>query len=196
MFMLNNYNCQVRKNMKSIREEWRDIIGFENTYRVSSIGRVLSVNYNKTGSSKVLTPFKVKGRYLQVTLKGKRYSVHRLVAKAFIPNPNNLPYINHKDENGLNNSVDNLEWCTAKYNSNYGTCPRRIGASNQNSNTKKVYQYDLKGNLIREFKSRSEASRATGVGLMGISMCCQGGHYQNGKWIKINQSGGFIWKNQ
>lgn len=182
--------------MKSIKEEWKNIEGFQSRYKISSFGNVLSVNYNKTGIPKTLKPFTNKGKYYQVVLDGKKYSVHRLVAEAFIPNPDNLPYINHKDEDGLNNNVTNLEWCTAKYNINYGTCPNRIGESNQNSNTKEVYQYDLDGNFIRKFKSRSEASRITGIGIMGISMCCQGGHYQNGKWINITQSGGFIWRNQ
>lgn len=182
--------------MKSIREEWRDIESFQGRYKVSSFGNILSTNYNKTGLPKILKPFTNKGKYYQVTLEGKRYSVHRLVAQAFLPNPNNLPYINHKDENGLNNHIDNLEWCTAKYNTNYGTCPTRIGIANQNSNTKGVIQYDLNGNLISKFKSRMEASRATGVSIMGISLCCQGGHYQNGKWINIHKSGGFIWRNQ
>ncbi len=181
---------------KSIREKWKVIAWVSDNYQISSFGNILSLNYNKTGKSKLLKPFKSKCKYLQVTLEGKRYSVHRLVAEAFIPNPDNLPYINHKDENGLNNHVDNLEWCTAKYNTNYGTCKRRIGEANQNSNTKEVSQYDLEGNFIRRYKSRAEASRITGVGIMGISMCCQGGHYQDGKWININQSGGYRWKNQ
>ena len=181
--------------MKSIKEEeWRDIEGFEGRYKVSSFGNVLSLNYNKTKSSKVLAPFRNRGKYLQVSLDGKKYSIHRLVAKTFIPNPNNYPYINHKDENGLNNNVENLEWCTAKYNINFGTCKDRIGLSNQDNSVKGVSQYSLDGTFIRSFKSRSEASRITGVGVMGISMCCQGGHYQNGKWINIKQSGGFIWK--
>lgn len=181
--------------VKSIKEEWKDAIGFGGLYKVSSFGIVLSVNYNKTGENKLLVPFKNKGKYLQVNLKGKKYSVHRLVAEAFIPNPNNYPYINHKDEDGLNNHIENLEWCTPKYNTNYGSCKNKIGKANIESNTKGVQQFDLEGNLLNTFKSRSEASRCTGIGIMGISMCCQGGHYQDGKWININQSGGYVWKN-
>lgn len=114
-------------------EEWRPIKGYEGLYEVSSFGRVRSLDrYVKTGygsyrlhKGKVLSPGKDKDGYLSVHLfcNGKVHKrlVHRLVAQAFIPNPDNLPMINHKDEDKTNNSVDNLEWCTAKYNTNYGT---------------------------------------------------------------------------
>lgn len=76
------------------------------------------------------------------------------MAETFIPNPNNLPEVNHKDENKQNPKVNNLEWCTPKYNSNYGTRKERIGTSIRNSKIKRrksIYQYDLNGNFIREY---------------------------------------------
>ena len=98
-------------------EIWRDVIGFENLYLVSNLGNVYSIH------SKKQLKLKDNKGYYNVTLfkNGKRYYkiVHRLVAEAFIPNPNNFKEINHKDENKINNNVDNLEWCDAKYNLNY-----------------------------------------------------------------------------
>ena len=113
-------------------EEWRDIKGYEGIYQVSNLGNVCSLDrvikhYPKDyfQEGKVLSPALSRNGYPMVILvnhnKRKTRNVHRLVAEAFIPNPNNLPQVNHKDENKTNNCVDNLEWCTQKYNLNYGT---------------------------------------------------------------------------
>lgn len=121
-------------------EEWKDIKWYEGLYQVSNLGRVKSLpkdvfvsNPTFTGyrhtKEKILKPSKNGAGYQVVILcnNNKKYQVyvHRLVAQAFIPNPNNLPEVNHKDENPLNNIVDNLEWCTHKYNGNYGTVNMR-----------------------------------------------------------------------
>lgn len=98
-------------------EIWRDIKGYENLYQVSNLGNVRSLKTNKN------LYYSKSRRYLRVGLfKDKKrscFSIHRLVAEAFIPNPNNYPCVNHKDCNGNNNKVDNLEWCTYKQNNNY-----------------------------------------------------------------------------
>ena len=119
-------------------EIWRPIVGYEGLYEVSNTGRVRSLDryvkcdYEKyrLHKGKVLSPGKDKDGYLSVVLscngKHKKIAVHRLVAQAFIPNPDDLPIINHKDEDKTNNRVDNLEWCTVKYNMNYGTRNIRI----------------------------------------------------------------------
>lgn len=106
------------------REKWKDIKKYEGKYQVSNLGNVRSLNYHRENKIKRLKKSNDKAGYLVVGLckngKIRTYKVHRLVAEAFIFNPDNLPQINHKDENKNNNSVFNLEWCTSKYNNNYG----------------------------------------------------------------------------
>ena len=113
----------------------------------------------------------------------KRYFIHRLVAQAFIPNPNNLPEINHKDENPLNNNVDNLEWCTHQYNSNYGKRPKKIGEKH----SKRVVMCDKKNIVVAVFNSVTEASSVTGIHAGSISECCNNKQYRH-------SAGGYIWK--
>lgn len=108
-----------------MEEEWRDIKGYEGLYQVSNLGRVKSLNYKRTRKEWILKPNTINGGYLQIRLNEKCYLVHRLVAEAFIPNPNNYPCINHKSEIKTQNNVENLEWCTHKYNANYGTVNER-----------------------------------------------------------------------
>lgn len=99
-------------------ENWKSIKDHP-FYMISNFGRVFSKKSNRIMKNRSVA----KKGYQQITLDGKQFCVHRLVAQAFIPNPNNLPCVNHKDENPSNNNVKNLEWCTYKYNSNYGTNP-------------------------------------------------------------------------
>ena len=100
-----------------INEIWKDIKNYEGTYQISNFGNVRNIRTNR-----IMIQSTRSSGYKQITLynPNKTFRVHRLVAEAFIPNPNNLPQINHKDENKSNNRVDNLEWCTTKYNINYG----------------------------------------------------------------------------
>lgn len=115
-----------------MKEEWKDIKGYEGLYKISNLGRVKSLpkhagrSYRK---ERILKNSIDKDGYIKVTLcknnKTSFLSIHRLLAIAFIPNPNNFPQINHKDENKQNNNLNNLEWCTCKYNINYGTRTKR-----------------------------------------------------------------------
>lgn len=126
--------------LKKMKEIWKDIDGYEGLYQVSNLGRIKSLP-KQDGfhflKEKIKTLFLKRNGYLMVSLSikgiGKQNLVHRIVAKAFIPNPENLPQVNHKDENKLNNRVDNLEWCTAKYNMNYGTCLERRAKTQRES---------------------------------------------------------------
>lgn len=138
-------------------EEWKIISKFPK-YEVSSLGRIRKISTNKLLYLKDHT-----AGYKQVIIQeaNKKYYlyVHRLVAEAFIDNPNDYPYINHKDEDKSNNSVENLEWCTPKYNANYGTCKERIGKAHH----KKVKQYTKDGRFIKEWDSYSEVEQALGM---------------------------------
>lgn len=135
-----------------MKEIWKDVIGFEGFYQVSNLGRVKKLecitNFGrnkKRWPERIVQPTKdTNYEFIRLGNKDKvwRTSVHRLVAIHFIPNPDNLPQVNHKDENGHNNHVDNLEWCTAKYNCNYGTRNERCQQRSINSGWKiKKYKY-------------------------------------------------------
>lgn len=167
-------------------EEWRDIKGFEGCYQVSNLGRVKSLERErrlghsiKIVPERFLRPGKSKG-YMRVVLVDRDIKrnvfVHRLVAEAFLTNPDNLPQVNHKDENRENNSVSNLEWVTAKENINYGygAIKRHEGQRYKQPHMKKVFQYDMSGNLIREYISIRDAARECRIDRSGISHCCNG----------------------
>lgn len=147
-------------------EEWRPIKDFEGYYEVSNYGNVRSLNYrhtNKTEQMRLSTVLGYKTVQLKAGGKQGSYKVHRLVANAFIPNPNNYPQVNHIDENKQNNSVSNLEWCNAKYNNNFGTRGNRIRNSlRENSpENKPVALLDKNGNIQSTYRSMAEAARET-----------------------------------
>ena len=168
-------------------EEWRPIEGYE-YYEVSNLGRVRSWidnRWRRRSSPKVLSPHRLTKGYLGVSLSSapnvsKTIKVHRLVAKAFIPNPDNLPMVNHKDENKTNNCVSNLEWITPKDNCNYGTRNERQGLGH----SKPIEQYDLEGNFIKEWDSAAQIERDLGFNHSNISKCCLGRYNiaYNYKW--------------
>ena len=118
-------------------EEWKDIPGYEGLYQVSNTGKIKGLPrvtvQNQILQERILIPGVINNGYLQITLhkngEHKNFLVHRLVANAFIPNPKNLPEVNHKDEDKTNCNSDNLEWCTRKYNINYGTHNQRSAES-------------------------------------------------------------------
>lgn len=163
-----------------LSEEFRDIPGYEGLYEVSNLGRVRN---KKTG--RILKPFKNTNGYFRLDLckNGIRRAakVHRLVAEAFIPNPQNLPCVNHKDENKINNCLDNLEWCTYEYNNNYGTIKER----KSEKMSKPVLQLDRNGNFVREWPSARKVEEELGINDGNISSCCSG---------KLKTAGGYLWK--
>ena len=177
-----------------MEEIWKDIEGYEGYYQVSNLGRVKSLERTINHKTCYGGLYHIKERILKLKIekdgyfriglkKGKikkYYRVNRLVAQAFIPNPNNYPIVNHKDENPLNNNVDNLEWCTQKYNVNYGN-----GISKRKKKISiKINQYDLDGNFIKTWGSIKDAARYYN-GNTKICQCCKG---------KVKTAAGYKWK--
>jgi len=172
-----------------MKEIWKDIEGFEGLYQVSNLGKIRSLD--KWVNNKYGTKTFKKGRVLKNSLiKSTGYyrvslskdnsfiskSVHQIVAKAFLKNPNNYTQINHKDENKSNNSADNLEWCDCNYNNNYGQHSINISKARRKNKKgfKKVIQYDKNLNIINTFESTRQASRELKMNQSAISRCCRG----------------------
>ena len=163
-----------------MNEEWRAIAGTHGEYWVSSLGRVMS---KKHGSTRILKPARISKGYLAVDLSmcniRTKGLIHRLVAEAFIPNPDNLPEVNHIDEDKANNCVYNLEWCTRGYNHAYGTARERNAAPRRKS----VLQIDpLTSEIVAEYPSGTMAEVRVGHGVF----MCLAGHSKT--------SHGYIWR--
>lgn len=163
-------------------EIWKPIEGYEGLYEVSTLGRVRSlgrVAKNGTYFPPIILKLKPNQRgYVQIRLHNdgefKRMLVHRLVAEAFIPNPDNLPVVNHKDRNPSNNNVSNLEWCTQSHNVRWdGAVERRADTQRNRSDiSKPINQYTLNGDFIKTWPSLKEINRELGADCSGISACC------------------------
>lgn len=187
-----------------LNEKWEEIPNFCHLYYVSNYGRILrmkhtrvSKRYYKNGKvypTKILSQSKNKQGYVNTQIRNldgtglfKTFKVHRLVAQAFIPNPDDKPQVNHKDGNKLNNRVDNLEWCTNGENGRHawenGLRTKRIGCNNKFS--VKVNQYDLNGTLIKKWDCINDISRELGIAHGLITACCQN---------KQKTSHGYKWK--
>ena len=181
-----------------MEEIWKDIEGYEGLYQVSNLGRVRSLGRDLMRKSRygtmalyhingrVLKPLHSQGDYCYVHLFDKdgvstNHKLHRLVAKAFVPNPDNLNEVNHIDENKDNNRADNLEWCKHADNCNYGTRNERSKVKR----SKPVQKLDADGNVVAEYPSVIEAQRVTGTNRCNIRMCCN---------CKYKTAGGYRWK--
>ena len=169
-------------------EIFKDIKDYEGLYQVSNLGKLKSLNYNRTGREEIMNPCKDKHGYYKVNLwknrKRKTCLVHRLVAETFLPNPENKPFINHKiegkegksinmvvfDEDGnIDKKKTTIEWCTAKENNDYGTRNERSAKTQ----SKPVLQLSLDGELIREWSSTAEVGR-NGFESSAVCNCCNG----------------------
>lgn len=176
-----------------MEEVWKAITETDGLYEISNLGNIRSVDrYAKVCGGgkrfvkgKIYKPTICTNGYLelQASMYGKRkvFLIHRLVAQYFIPNPNNFPEVNHKDEDVTNNSVDNLEWCTAKYNCNYGTRNKRCM---EKVIKKPVKQLSLEGEIIAIFPMVKDAMRKTGINDSQIIRVCKGKNLTAGgyKW--------------
>jgi hypothetical protein len=171
-----------------MNETWRSVAGYEGIYEVSNFGNIRKVNWRGLDYLN-LALAQDKDGYAVVTLSknGQRSSkrVHRLVALAFIDNPSGKSQVNHKDENKLNNRVDNLEWVTCLENNNYGSRNTRLAKSKLNTNCKAILQCDKDGNPIKEWVSISEVERQLGFDHSALLRCCKG---------KYKSSYGYIWR--
>jgi hypothetical protein len=165
-------------------EVWRDIEGYEGLYQVSNLGRIKSLNYNKKGVERIMKVCKDKKGYIVCGLSKnknlKTFKVHRLVASAFLSNPNNLPQINHKDEDKTNNRVENIEYCNNDYNRNYGTRNKRASASCR----KPILQFTKEDVFIRKWDGAIEVEKELGFDNSSITKCCKG---------KQKSAYGFVW---
>ena len=191
-----------------MREVWKDIYfkekgivwDYRGVYQISNFGRVKSLMYwsnihKKYYSREKILEHKIdrKGYHrIELHNKGteKTFSIHRLVAIMFIPNPNNLPEVNHDDGKKGNCCVSNLYWCTRGENIQHAykkglRSSEKLKEYNKKNKSKKVVQYDLKGNFIKEYISLAEAEKQTKVWAANISACCRG---------ENQTAGGFKWR--
>lgn len=167
-------------------EVWRDIEGFEGIYQVSNLGRVRGLDriVEQTNGKQKRYKEKIKKQsitndgYMYVSLCSKRYLVHRLVAETFLPNTDNLPEVNHIDENKTNNKVDNLEWCDRRYNLIYSNL------------TKPVNQYTLSGEFVRRWDSMLEIQKTLGFFESCINVCVRHKQHHHSaygfKWFYVD----------
>lgn len=168
------------------KEIWKSILGYEGIYEISNYGNVRRISYDHYQNQKEFSipfykkPAKDKDGYLRYSLaknnKDKSYFAHRLVAQAFIPNPNNYPIINHIDCNPQNNYYKNLEWCNHKYNTEYALRLKRLIPRKASTHyaSKYVYQYDKDGNFLNVFNGSCDAARKLNILSGHIRECCRG----------------------
>ena len=179
-----------------MQEVWKDIEGYEGLYQVSNLGRVKSLKgSHEKYKEKILKPRKNSNGYLRVGLCRKDFYIHRLVAQAFIPNPNNYLEVNHKDETRDNNRVDNLEWCNKTYNMNYGTIKERIGKASKGRSlgSKSARAKKVKCITTGEiFDCMTDAHKKYNIDLNCICACCKGRQKTAGKHPQTGEK--LIWR--
>ena len=182
-----------------MEEIWKDIDGYEGKYQVSTNGRVRSIDryvIDKKGHSVfrngcIMKPYYTKTGYQFIRIgvfneKHRDAYIHRLVAEAFLPNPDNLPEVNHKNEIKDDNHLENLEWCSRLYNARYGTIRKRQSETRKDISIRPIVQRDLDGRLLAIYRTPGEAYRQTGIDSSAIIKVCKGRE-------RFITAGGFLW---
>lgn len=167
-------------------EQWRDVAGYEGLYQVSSHGRLRSLKYHmRPGRVVVLKQFADKGGYLRAKFckdgNETTVKVHRVVAEAFLPNPDRKREVNHKDGNTMNNVPSNLEWATPSENMKHASASKLV----KPPVVKAVLQLTTSGELVRKWESARRAAISLGFDPSAITKCCKG---------KLQTTGGFAWR--
>lgn len=188
----------MKRSLAAMSEEWRDVVGYEGLYQVSSEGRVKSLERvvkRKDGRRRLqkgrfLKPSRDHCGYKKICLtdansKQKSFLVHRIVCQAFHENPWNKSEVNHINEDKSDNRSCNLEWCTRKENCNHGTRNVRMAKKIAEIKSKPIAQYTLDGKLVKVWPSPTEVHRQLGINQGNISAVARG---------ERNKASGFIWK--
>lgn len=184
----------IRKEPYKCKKYGKILNGYEGLYQISNLGRVKGLKrkvYNHFVKERILTPVVLKKGYLQIRLHNKQntrgFKIHRLVAEAFIPNPENKPQVNHINGVKTDNRIGNLEWVTAKENMQHASAHKLLCdvSGNKNPNCKKINQYDLDSNFIKQWSSISDITNKLKIDRHCITKCCT---------HKIDKSHGYIWR--
>ena len=171
-------------------EIWKPVVGYEGLYEVSNLGKVKAIKWHRGEEEKEMKPYTTYKGYLRLRLtkngKGKQFQIHRLVAEAFIPNPENKPYIDHINTDRTDNRVENLRWVTNKENCNNPISKQNYSKSNKDKTAVPILQFDKNMNFIKKWESMTDAETSLGIKSRLSEYC--------GNKYGRKTAGGFIWR--